>query len=385
MLTAPPLGLYVHLPWCVSKCPYCDFNSHGLRGELPWRRYTEAVVRDLERAARGLEDRVISTVFFGGGTPSLFPAECIAQVLSSAAGCMSMAPDAEVTLEANPGALELGNLAAFRDAGVNRVSLGVQSFDPEALATLGRVHGPGEARAAAAAVSAAGLERLNLDLMYGLPGQTCAGATADLRAALELAPEHLSHYQLTLEPNTLFYARPPALPDDDAVAAMQERTAAELESAGYRRYEVSAWSLPGAECRHNLNYWRYGDYLAVGAGAHGKITWPAAGRIERDQRLRHPEAYMAARDPVASRSEVTGDNRSFEFMLNALRLVEGFDAGLFEGRTGLPVRSLAPALDVALQRGLLAPRGDSGWRPTPRGLQFLNDLQILFLPEASLP
>jgi oxygen-independent coproporphyrinogen-3 oxidase len=385
MLTAPPLGLYVHLPWCVSKCPYCDFNSHGLRAPLPWRRYTDAVVRDLDFATRGLKDREISTVFFGGGTPSLFPAESIAEILSAAARRIAIAADAEVTLEANPGALELGDLGAFRDAGVNRISLGVQSFDPDALAALGRVHGPGEARSAAAAAPAAGLDRLNLDLMYGLPGQTLAGAVADLRAALELAPEHISHYQLTLEPNTLFHARPPALPDEDVAAAMQEKTAFILESAGYRRYEVSAWSLPGAECRHNLNYWRYGDYLAVGAGAHGKITWPASGRIERNRRLRHPEAYMAAPDPVESRTEVAGNDRIFEFMLNALRLVEGFDAALFECRTGVPVRSLAAALDVASRRGLLDSRGDSAWRPTPRGLQFLNDLQILFLPEAPLP
>ena len=268
MLTTPPLGLYVHLPWCVSKCPYCDFNSHGLRGPLPWRRYTDSVVRDLERATRGLGDREVSSVFFGGGTPSLFPAESIDRILSATAECLPLAAAAEVTLEANPGALELGDLGAFRDAGVNRVSLGVQSFDPDALAALGRVHGAGEARAAAAAVPAAGLPRFNLDLMYGLPCQTPAEAMADLHAAVSLAPEHISHYQLTLEPNTLFHARPPQLPDEDAMAAMQERTAAALASAGYRRYEVSAWSLPGGECRHNVNYWRFGDYVVGGSGAY---------------------------------------------------------------------------------------------------------------------
>ncbi len=382
MLTAPPLGLYVHLPWCVSKCPYCDFNSHGLRGSLPWRRYTEAVVRDLERAAAGLGDREIATVFFGGGTPSLFPAESIAAILAAAARCLPVAAGAEVTLEANPGALELGDLGAFRDAGVNRLSLGVQSFSADALAALGRVHGPGDARAAAGAVPAAGLGRLNLDLMYALPGQTTEEAVADVRAALSLGPEHISHYQLTLEPNTLFHARPPVLPDEDAAAAMQEATATALASAGMRRYEVSAWSRPGAECRHNLNYWRYGDYLGVGAGAHGKLTWPEAARVERIRRLRHPEAYMAAADPVETREDVSPADRIFEFMLNALRLVEGFDTALFERRTGVPARGLAPAVDRAVQRGLLEPRNGPGWRPTPRGLQFLNDLQILFLPEA---
>ncbi len=383
MLSEPPLGLYVHMPWCLAKCPYCDFNSHGLRGDLPHGRYTSAVVRDLERAAAGLEGREVATVFFGGGTPSLFPAESVARILSAARDCLGTAASLEVTLEANPGALEIGDLAAFRDAGVTRISLGVQSFDARALKALGRIHGPDEALCAARAVSGAGLSRLNLDLMYALPGQSPDQAVADIEAAVALGPEHISQYQLTLEPNTLFHARPPELPDEDTAAAMQEATAASLTRAGYSRYEVSAWARPGAECRHNMNYWRYGDYLGVGAGAHGKITRSREGRIVRTRKFRHPEAYMQSADPLENLADVALPERAFEFMLNALRLTDGFETALFEARTGLAAAVIEPGLTRANELGLLEPCGNAAWRPTLRGLQFLNDLQILFMPEAS--
>jgi oxygen-independent coproporphyrinogen-3 oxidase len=383
MLAEPPLGLYVHMPWCLAKCPYCDFNSHGLRGELPHERYTAALIRDLERAAGPLRGRELATVFFGGGTPSLFPAESVARVLTAARRLLATDASLEVTLEANPGGMEIGDLASFRDAGVTRISLGVQSFDARALRVLGRIHGPDEARAAARAVSAAGLERLNLDLMYALPGQSAEEAVADVEAAVVLAPEHISQYQLTLEPNTLFHARPPELPDEDSAAAMQEATAEALAAAGYVRYEVSAWARPGAECRHNLNYWRYGDYLGVGAGAHGKITRTEEGRILRTRNFRHPDAYMQAGDPLEELTEVAPRDRVFEFMLNVLRLADGFDTALFESRTGMPAGVLAPALARADDLGLVEACGNAAWRPTLRGLQFLNDLQILFLPEAT--
>lgn len=371
------------MPWCLAKCPYCDFNSHGLRGELPHERYTNAIVRDLEGAAAGMDGREIATVFFGGGTPSLFPAESVARILTAARNTLGTAAEPEVTLEANPGALEIGDLAAFRDAGVTRISLGVQSFDPRALKALGRIHGPEEALAAARAVSAAGLARLNLDLMYALPGQSPDEAVEDIETAVALEPEHVSQYQLTLEPNTLFHARPPELPDEDMAAVMQEATAGALAGAGYVRYEVSAWARPGAECRHNMNYWRYGDYLGVGAGAHGKITRSLEGRILRTRKFRHPEAYMQAADPLENLTDVEPRDRVFEFMLNALRLTDGFELALFEARTGLPAEVLEPGLARASDLGLLESCGNAAWRPTLRGLQFLNDLQILFLPEAS--
>ncbi|GMU70515.1 MAG: coproporphyrinogen III oxidase [Steroidobacteraceae bacterium] len=381
-----PLALYVHFPWCVSKCPYCDFNSHAVQDELPAARYLAALDADLEVQASRVAGRRITSVFLGGGTPSLFPPEAIAQLLASARRHLMLAADAEITLEANPGTIERGRFAGYRDAGVNRVSLGAQSFDPATLRALGRIHSPDETRAAAAELHAAGLANFNLDLMYALPAQTQAAALADIDAALALAPAHLSHYQLTLEPGTLFAARPPAkLPDDDAAREMLDAGLERLAAHGYLRYEVSAYAREGRRCRHNLNYWQFGDYLGIGAGAHGKLTDVGAPgvalRVSRTTRLREPRRYMGeAGEPPATR-DVAVDELPFEFMLNALRLTNGFTLHGFTARTGLDPASLEPRIQRLAERGLLEPTAQ-GWRPTPRGLDFLNDLLLEFLPES---
>src|SRR6516225_7101528 len=289
-LATPPLALYVHFPWCVRKCPYCDFNSYTLSGALPQEPYVARLARDIAAQAPQVAGRAVTSVFFGGGTPSLFSPQAIGRVLEAARRHLVVAHDAEVTLEANPGAIERGAFREYRAAGVTRVSLGAQSFDERALHALGRIHSPADTRRAAAELHAAGLGNFNLDLMYGLPGQEVAGATRDLEAALALAPAHLSHYQLTLEPGTVFAARPPALPGDDACAAMLDACLARLAAAGFAQYEVSAYARPGAQCRHNLNYWTFGDYLGVGAGAHGKLTLPAPGRIVRTTQPREPRS-----------------------------------------------------------------------------------------------
>ena len=383
-LPTPPLALYVHLPWCVRKCPYCDFNSHVVPAEgLPESAYVAALLDDLEFAARGLHGRELVAVFFGGGTPSLFAAESIGRVLQLAARLFRVAPGLEVTLEANPGTVERGRFVDYRAAGVTRVSLGAQSFDDVQLAALGRIHAARETTAAVEELAAAGLDNFNLDLMYALPRQTVAAALADLERALALGPAHLSHYQLTLEPGTVFERRPPPLPDDDSAFAMQVACQERLAEAGFRQYEVSAYARDGRECRHNLNYWRFGDYLGIGAGAHGKTTDPASGAVLRTARVRSPARYHAATEPsarVAETHEVARDDLAFEFMLNALRLVEGFDEALFESRTGLPWAAVASPVDEAVARGLLEPGTGGRWRPTTLGRQFLNDLQAIFLP-----
>jgi len=380
----PPLALYVHFPWCVSKCPYCDFNSHAVQGELPAERYLAALEADLAVQAPLVANRPIVSVFFGGGTPSLFAPEAIARVLGAARRHFAFAADAEITLEANPGTIERGRFAGYRAAGVNRVSLGAQSFDPATLKVLGRIHSPDETRAAAQELHAAGLDNFNLDLMYALPGQSLAAALADVDAALALAPAHLSHYQLTLEPGTLFAARPPALPDDDAAHAMLRACLERLDARGYARYEVSAYAREGRRCRHNLTYWQFGDYLGVGAGAHGKIT--AAGedgalRITRTTRLREPRRYMGAAGEEPAARVVAGEELPFEFLMNALRLSEGFPRELFSARTGLPWARIEPAIGRLVARGLLEMDQDS-CRPTPRGLDFLNEVLVEFLPES---
>jgi len=333
-----PLALYVHVPWCVKKCPYCDFNSHGLKGRLPEAEYVQALLADLDadRAAfaDALDGRGIETVFFGGGTPSLFSGAAIGATLDGVAARIPIARDAEVTLETNPGTVEHGRFRDYRAAGVNRVSLGVQSFDDEALRRIGRIHGADEARRAVRLAQDDGIDNINLDLMYALPQQSEQGALADVAEAVALAPQHISHYQLTLEPNTLFAARPPKLPNDDAAWAMQERCQAALADSGYAQYEVSAYARDGRECRHNLNYWRFGDYLGIGAGAHGKLTAPD-GAIRRTWKLKHPERYLAA---AAGAERLGGDDlvppeqRPFEYMLNALRLNEGFALSAFAAR-----------------------------------------------------
>jgi putative oxygen-independent coproporphyrinogen III oxidase len=380
-LLIPPLSLYVHFPWCVRKCPYCDFNSYTLQGELAADPYVTRLERDLEAQAADVAGREVVSVFFGGGTPSLFPPAAIARVLAAARRHLALAPDAEVTLEANPGAIERGAFREYRAAGVTRVSLGAQSFDAKILAALGRIHSPDETRRAAAELHAAGLSNFNLDLMYALPGQDCAGALADVDAALALAPAHLSHYQLTLEPGTVFAARPPPLPDEDEAAAMLEACASRLAAAGFAHYEVSAYARPGRQCRHNLNYWSFGDYLGVGAGAHGKLTFPERGAIVRTVQPREPRRYLAAVPGELTRNPVSPAELPFEFMLNALRLTAGFALDTFVARTGLPSSGIAATLERLLARGLLD-RTAQGYRPSDLGHRFLNDLLVDFMPES---
>jgi oxygen-independent coproporphyrinogen-3 oxidase len=376
----PPLALYVHIPWCLRKCPYCDFNSHEAKGEFPEDAYVDALIADLEYALPSIWGRPVVSVFIGGGTPSLFSAAAIDRLLSAIRARVPLAPDAEITLEANPGTFEREKFAGFRAAGVNRLSLGIQSFDPEQLHALGRVHDEKEARAAGEAALAI-FGNVNFDLMYALPRQTIGGARADVAAALAFAPPHLSFYQLTLEPNTLFHRHPPPLPDDDAAADIEEVVHAMLAEAGYRHYETSAHARAGRECRHNLNYWRFGDYLGIGAGAHSKLSFP--DRIVREIRHRHPRQYIesaASGAPVMHNAEVTRDDIGFEFMLNALRLTDGVPATLFAERTGHPLALVSRALELAAARGLIESE-PSRIRPTALGRRFLNDLQALFLSD----
>jgi putative oxygen-independent coproporphyrinogen III oxidase len=379
----PPLSLYVHLPWCIRKCPYCDFNSHEIRDAVPERAYLDALIADLEQELPSIWGRPVETVFIGGGTPSLFSPEAIDRLLSQLRALMALPATAEITLEANPGTLEAGRFAEFRAAGVNRLSIGIQSFDDAMLAKLGRIHDARQAVAAAEAAHAAGFIEFNLDLMYGLPGQSAEQALADLEQAMALQPAHLSHYQLTVEPNTRFAHTPPALPDDDTTWEMQRRCQERLAAAGFEHYEVSAYARTGHRCRHNLNYWRFGDYLGIGAGAHAKISSAHTQRIVRSAKLRHPRDYLAkaataeriAAEQILSREEV-----SFEFMLNALRLSEGFPVPLFAQHTGLALSSLEAPLHKAEAKGLIE-RDMHTIRPTALGRRFLNDLTALFLPE----
>jgi oxygen-independent coproporphyrinogen-3 oxidase len=381
-LLTPPLALYVHFPWCVRKCPYCDFNSYTLTGELAQEPYVARLARDLEAQAPQVAGREVRSVFFGGGTPSLFAPSAIERVLEAAHAQLDLAADAEITLEANPGVIERGAFREYRAAGVTRVSLGAQSFDEGALGALGRIHSPADTVRAASELHAAGLSNFNLDLMYGLPGQNVTAAVHDIEAALALSPAHLSHYQLTLEPGTPFAARPPALPDEDECAAMLEECQARLAARGFAQYEVSAYARRGAQCRHNLNYWTFGDYLGIGAGAHGKLTFAADARIVRTTHLREPRRYLAAPDSALARRTISAQELPFEFMLNALRLTAGFGTRIFSARTGLAWESIAGPVQAAHAAGLLL-RTEEGYRPSVRGLHFLNDLLLKFLPETS--
>ena len=382
MLIPPPLSLYVHMPWCVRKCPYCDFNSHQGKGELPFDGYVDALLRDLDHDLPLVWGRTVHSVFFGGGTPSLFPPEAIDRFLQGAGSRLRFAPGLEITLETNPGTAEHGRFEHYRAAGINRISFGIQSFDDESLKKLGRIHDSREAEYAVKLAQDAGFDNFNLDLMYALPGQTLAMAEHDLQRAFALQPAHLSHYQLTLEPNTVFFSRPPqGIPDDDHAWDMQEHCQALLADAGYQHYEVSAYARPGRRCAHNLNYWRYGDYIGIGAGAHGKITMGATQQILRRWKIKHPTAYLgAAGTPAAigGDDDITPDRRPFEFMLNALRLQEGFALADFTATTGLPVSSIAAALEHALQRGWLEV-SDTHVRPTALGRRFTNDVIEAFL------
>jgi putative oxygen-independent coproporphyrinogen III oxidase len=377
----PPLALYVHIPWCVKKCPYCDFNSHQARGDVPERAYVEALITDLELALPDVWGRRVHSVFLGGGTPSLFSAAAIETLISAFRARLQLAADCEITLEANPGTFEAEKFRGYREAGVNRLSIGIQSFNPGHLKALGRIHDDGEARRAIE-IAQNHFDNINLDLMYALPQQTPEEARADVEAALEAGTEHLSFYHLTLEPNTLFYRHPPALPDDDAAASMQDAIAQALAADGYVHYETSAWAKPGRECRHNLNYWRFGDYLGIGAGAHGKLSF--RDRIARTVRWKQPKEYLdrvAKGRPMQESREVERADLAFEFMMNALRLPEGFPVSLFAERTGLQIALAEKPLREAEARGLIV-RDHERIRPTELGQRFLNDLLQLFLPGA---
>ena len=379
-LAPPPLSLYVHIPWCVRKCPYCDFNSHEARQEIPEQDYIAALTRDIESALPLIWGRRIVSIFFGGGTPSLLSAESLDAILTTIRTLLPMQPDAEITLEANPGTAEAGKFAGFRAAGVNRLSLGIQSFDDRHLRALGRIHDGDEARRAID-LAARHFDNFNLDLMYGLPGQTLDEALADVAQALAFAPTHLSCYQLTLEPNTAFAAAPPELPEADRCADMQDAIEARLAAAGFTHYETSAFARPGRQCRHNLNYWQFGDYLGIGAGAHGKLT--RHDGVLRQMRWKQPKQYLAevlAGRPVQEEFVVAADDLPFEFMMNALRLNQGFDPALFAERTAQPLLTIERQLRAAEDAGLLI-RTPGRITPSDRGRRYLNQLLHSFLVE----
>jgi putative oxygen-independent coproporphyrinogen III oxidase len=386
----PPLSLYIHIPWCVRKCPYCDFNSHEVRG-VPSplggeggisaaleQQYVAALIRDLEMSLPQIWGRKVYTVFFGGGTPSLLSGEAVAEILRNVRMLLPLDINAEITLEANPGTVEVGRFAAYREAGVNRLSLGIQSFNDVHLQALGRIHSADEAKRAIE-IAQLHFDNINLDLMYALPDQTLEQALQDVQTALQFKPQHLSCYHLTLEPNTLFYRNPPPLPDDDASADMQQRIEELLATHGYQHYETSAFALPKRRAKHNLNYWQFGDYLGIGAGAHSKLSFP--DKVIRQARYKQPQAYMeqvAEGAPLQTEHEVSRDELGFEFMMNALRLNEGFDAALFEERTSLSLLGMRRELEEAERRGLLH-RDHQRIAPTENGRRFLNDLLQVFL------
>ncbi|WJF91367.1 radical SAM family heme chaperone HemW [Paraburkholderia bonniea] len=382
LTSLPPLALYVHFPWCVRKCPYCDFNSHEWQGDtFPEEAYLDALRADLEQSLPLVWGRQVHTVFIGGGTPSLMSAAGLDRLLSDVRALLPLDADAEITLEANPGTFEAARFAQFRASGVNRLSVGIQSFNERHLQALGRIHDGAQARHAVE-IAAHTFDNFNLDLMFALPQQTLAECQADIETALSFSPPHLSLYHLTLEPNTLFAKFPPPLPDDDQSADMQDWLHARTAEAGYARYEVSAYAQAHRQSRHNLNYWRFGDYLGIGAGAHTKLSLP--NRILRQARYKHPASFIEqarAGTPVQEEHEVSRADLPFEFMLNALRLVEGFPVHRFIERTGMSLTSIEPALKEAEQRGLIS-RSHETIAPTPLGQAFLNDLQALFLKDA---
>lgn len=384
MTLLPPLALYVHIPWCVRKCPYCDFNSHATQGshveqEMVQQQYVHALVRDLLSELPFVAGRKLQSIFFGGGTPSLFSPDAIAAIIDDARRRIGFANDIEITLEANPGTVEQQKFAGFRAAGVNRISVGIQSFEPSQLKTLGRIHDRAQALAAIDAVRNAGFDNFNIDLMHGLPDQTEAQAIADLQTALQFSPPHLSWYQLTIEPNTEFFRRPPRLPEDDMLAAIQDAGEALLAQHGYAHYEVSAFAQPGREARHNINYWEFGDYIGIGAGAHGKLTMPSetensALKILRRSKTRLPTHYLArSNDFVAEQNVIEPDDLALEFLINAFRLERGVNVAAFEQRTGLAAASLAAKLAHLREKALLID-DPSQLRLTELGRRFMNDV-----------
>ena len=378
MANLPPLSLYIHIPWCVQKCPYCDFNSHALKGEVPHEEYVAHLLADLDRDLPLTSGREVATIFIGGGTPSLLSSRAMHQLLDGVRARLPLAAGAEITMEANPGTVEADRFSAYQAAGINRISIGVQSFSPLKLQRLGRIHGPEEAKRAAHLAAGLGLRSFNLDLMHGLPDQSLTEALDALRQAIALNPPHLSWYQLTIEPNTLFASRPPVLPDDDALWDIFEQGHQLLTAAGYQQYETSAYAKPCYRCEHNLNYWRFGDYLGIGCGAHGKLTQPD-GRIVRTVKTRHPRGFMAG-DYLDRQYEVADEEKPFEFFMNRFRLLEPAPRSDFSRYTGLDEALIRPQIDTALAKGYLTETAET-WQVTEKGKLFLNSLLELFLAE----
>jgi len=379
-LRNPPLSLYIHIPWCVQKCPYCDFNSHGLKSDLPEKEYVAHLLDDLAIDAKRVSNRQVETIFIGGGTPSLFSADAMAAILEGVKARINLAPNAEITMEANPGTVEAGKFAGFYQAGVNRISVGIQSFQPHHLKVLGRIHNELQAENAVKQAHSAGLPTFNLDLMHGLPEQSVENAMGDLQQGIALNPYHLSWYQLTIEPNTPFYSRPPALPDDDILWEIQQRGHEILEAAGYHQYEISGYAKHGHQCQHNLNYWRFGDYLGIGCGAHGKITDTKKGTIHRTVKVKHPRGYMEISRPyLDTQTQVAEDDLPFEFFMNRFRLVEPCPIDDFSSFTGLTLpKDVDTALADAQQQGLLR-LSPSHWQVTDKGRRYLNSLLSCFV------
>lgn len=378
-LQLPPLALYIHIPWCIQKCPYCDFNSHAVKKGIPEQEYIAHLLADLQQDLSLVHGRTISSIFIGGGTPSVFSAAGIGQILTGVKQRIACTPDMEVTMEANPGTVEAERFAGYVAAGVTRFSIGVQSFQSAQLTALGRIHDSDEAIAAAKLAKALPLNSFNLDLMHGLPQQDVTGALADLQQAIDLAPPHLSWYQLTIEPNTAFASRPPVLPPDDTLWDIQQQGLALLQQHGYQQYEISAYAKAGQQCQHNLNYWRYGDYLGIGCGAHGKITLPSRNSILRTVKIKHPKGYMdISRGYMDSRQQVEPEDRPFEFFMNRFRLLEPCPISDFTALTGLPLSTISAAIDEAERKQLITVTA-SHWQITDKGARYLNDLLTLFI------
>ena len=378
-MNLPPLSLYVHVPWCVQKCPYCDFNSHGQKGDIPEAEYVQHLIDDLKADLHLVQGRKIHSIFIGGGTPSLLTGAAYTRLLKEVDSLIGLTDNCEITLEANPGTVETGRFKDYVKAGINRISIGVQSMQNDKLKALGRIHGADEASYAAQQASEAGLNSFNLDLMHGLPGQSLDDALSDLKQIIALNPPHISWYQLTIEPNTQFASKPPTLPQDETLWDIQEQGQALLAQAGYQQYEISGYAKPGYQCQHNLNYWRFGDYLGIGCGAHGKVTDAKTGVITRTEKVKHPRGYMDIIKPYLYKSwQVEQDDLAFEFFMNRFRLIEPCPINDFNALTQQPLQSQQHALDKAINAGLLT-KTDSHWHVTLQGQRFLNDLLALFV------